>query len=186
MTNVSDQNNADQLRNDIKKWRHEIRWHRDQVGDNRCWLDDEKLYKSLPTKEGLQVAPSPDIFKKLCVEFWENRQCPTETTVVKMANDQNHPAAVLSSDDDLVAMTLEQLQVEWQKLFEGVRVHQLVPRHERRWHHDKELYFLLPEKQLAVWRLPNRDCFLESCEHFIESCQKHPSKLHAWEPDELA
>jgi len=25
-----------------------IREHRDQQGDNRCWLDDEKLYSALP------------------------------------------------------------------------------------------------------------------------------------------
>ena len=36
------------LYEEVEKLRGAIRTHRDQRGDNRCWLDDETLYSSLP------------------------------------------------------------------------------------------------------------------------------------------
>lgn len=36
------------LLNEIKLLQDAIRKHRDQRGDDRCWLDDEELYKVLP------------------------------------------------------------------------------------------------------------------------------------------
>ena len=38
---------------EIEHLRNAIRKHRDQRGDDRCWLDDEELYKVLP--EGYTV-----------------------------------------------------------------------------------------------------------------------------------
>lgn len=36
------------LRDECKRLRNAIRLHRDQVGDDRCILDDNKLYEILP------------------------------------------------------------------------------------------------------------------------------------------
>ena len=52
-----------------------IRKHRDQRGDDRCWLDDEELYKVLP--EGYNT-PSRDTAVELdnCRKFIECRGNP--------------------------------------------------------------------------------------------------------------
>jgi len=39
------------LNNEIRRLHNAIREHRDQRGDDRCWMDDERLYSILP--EGL-------------------------------------------------------------------------------------------------------------------------------------
>jgi hypothetical protein len=33
---------------EVERLRTAIRKHRDQRGDDRCWMDDEELYKALP------------------------------------------------------------------------------------------------------------------------------------------
>jgi hypothetical protein len=175
------------LRDEIKRLRKEIRWHRDQLGDYRCWLDDDKLYKALPNGDGIHCAPPPEEFRRLCEEFWQNRQRPDEPMVNNLVCDSHaQPLAIATADDaDLNDMSSVALKVELKKIADAIFHHHDVPRSERRWEHDKALYLVLPEKRLAVWQLPERSCFLESCEHFNASCQQHPTKLHAWElPDE--
>lgn len=53
-----------------------IREHRDQGGDNRCWLDDEKLYSVLP--EGFEQTDlalhDPCDMLPNCVRFLLSRQ----------------------------------------------------------------------------------------------------------------
>lgn len=52
-----------------------IRKHRDQRGDDRCWLDDEELYRTLP--EGY-TPPARDCAVELenCEQFIRNRKNP--------------------------------------------------------------------------------------------------------------
>jgi hypothetical protein len=52
-----------------------IRKHRDQRGDDRCWLDDEELYKTLP--EGY-IPPIRDsaVEIELCKKFITCRHNP--------------------------------------------------------------------------------------------------------------
>ncbi len=52
-----------------------IRKHRDQRGDDRCWLDDEELYKTLP--EGYEP-PKRDsaVELELCKKFISCRHNP--------------------------------------------------------------------------------------------------------------
>jgi len=38
----------DRLEDELVKLQNAIRKHRDQRGDDRCWMDDEELYKVLP------------------------------------------------------------------------------------------------------------------------------------------
>jgi len=67
----------EQLRGELRKLRSAVRYHRDQRGDDRCWLDDVKLYKALPEGE-VQFAefklPCRQKFLSSCSKFWESRQ----------------------------------------------------------------------------------------------------------------
>ncbi len=64
------------LATEIEKLRAAIRKHRDQRGDDRCWLDDEELYKALP--EGY-TPPARDscVELKLCQKYIESRHNPS-------------------------------------------------------------------------------------------------------------
>lgn len=57
-----------------------IRSHRDARGDDRCWLDDEELYKTLP--EGY-TPPKRDTCVELenCIRFVKTRQHPVTVYV---------------------------------------------------------------------------------------------------------
>lgn len=63
-----------ELENAIKK-------HASQERDDRCWADDEELYKVVGIEADTQLPPK-DIFlascKKACEHFWEDRQKPGE------------------------------------------------------------------------------------------------------------
>jgi hypothetical protein len=69
------QSEAQDLRRSLEGLRKAIRAHRDARGDDRCWLDDEELYKLLP--EGY-TPPVRDTSVELerCKQFIENRQNP--------------------------------------------------------------------------------------------------------------
>jgi hypothetical protein len=60
---------------EIEKLRAAIRKHRDQRGDDRCWMDDEELYRVLP--EGF-TPPARDTAVELanCERFIACRQNP--------------------------------------------------------------------------------------------------------------
>jgi hypothetical protein len=57
------------------KYEEAIRKHRDQKGDDRCWMDDEELYKILP--EGY-TPPERDscVELELCKKFIATRHNP--------------------------------------------------------------------------------------------------------------
>lgn len=57
-----------------------VREHRDARGDDRCWMDDEALYKLLP--EGF-IPPARDTAVELtrCQQFIASRQNPATTYV---------------------------------------------------------------------------------------------------------
>jgi hypothetical protein len=57
---------------EVGRLREAIRKHRDYRGDDRCWMDDEELYKVLP--EGY-TPPERDTLVELdnCRRFIENR-----------------------------------------------------------------------------------------------------------------
>jgi hypothetical protein len=49
---------------EVERLRQAIRNHRDQRGDDRCWLDDEELYKALP--EGYTPPPRSETVELDC------------------------------------------------------------------------------------------------------------------------
>lgn len=64
-----------QLQSEIMRLRSGIRYHRDQRGDDRCWLDDVKLYKLLPDSDQAEFKlPCREKFLSSCERFWESRQ----------------------------------------------------------------------------------------------------------------
>lgn len=67
------------LRDDNARLRVAIRNHRDQRGDDRCFLDDEELYRALGESGVVDLSlPSKCEFLKSCERFWEQRQSPQE------------------------------------------------------------------------------------------------------------
>ncbi len=70
--------NRVQLKEEVRKLRGAIRLHRDQKGDDRCWLDDESLYKILP--EGY-TPPERDSTVELakCQQYIASRHNPAIT-----------------------------------------------------------------------------------------------------------
>lgn len=52
-----------------------IRTHRDQRGDDRCWLDDVELYAVLhEDKQPFFALPAKQEFLGNCARYWECRQ----------------------------------------------------------------------------------------------------------------
>jgi hypothetical protein len=165
--------NPRRCRQQILKTRMDIRWHRDQRGHDRCWLDDVKVYSNLPEyknpyERGL---PSRTEFLGMCERFFEGRQGPTvnASPIGTLDRDQ---------DADLDQMATERLRNELLKLRDGIR------RHRDRgtskdWEDDQRLYNLLPDNVGSVTTLPPRAEFLDGCEHFY-STRGDPPKLHEW------
>lgn len=67
-----------ELKIEVEKLRDGIRYHRDQKGDDRCWVDDLRLYEILPEgAEGLDTTlPPEDVFLDNCKRFCRSRQVP--------------------------------------------------------------------------------------------------------------
>ncbi|HEU4402033.1 MAG TPA: hypothetical protein VFT43_07995 [Candidatus Polarisedimenticolia bacterium] len=65
----------EQLAGEVLRLRQGIRQHRDERGDDRCWLDDQRLYSLLPDKKAaITTLPPKDVFLKSCERFWKTRQ----------------------------------------------------------------------------------------------------------------
>ncbi len=61
--------------NELEKTRNAIRKHRDEKGHDRCWLDDQELYKILPeTTEADFTLPCKTEFLTECEKYWNNRK----------------------------------------------------------------------------------------------------------------
>jgi len=68
----------EQLKEEVLKLRGAIRYHRDQKGDDRCWVDDLRLYELMPEgAEGYDpTLPPEDVFLENCKRFCRSRQTP--------------------------------------------------------------------------------------------------------------
>lgn len=65
----------EEVKEELLKLRNGIRYHRDQKGDDRCWLDDVELYKLLPEQRDADFTlPPKDEFARDCARFWQSRQ----------------------------------------------------------------------------------------------------------------
>jgi len=74
-------------------------------------------------------------------------------------------------DEDLEAMSREQLVAELRRLRAGVREHRDSTGHELCWHHPK-LWGLLPEKVTPEVAVPPWPKFLRGCLRYRESLER--------------
>jgi len=59
---------------EIERLKNAIRRHRDERGDDRCYLDDARLYEVLGEGQPDTTLPPRDVFLSNCARFWECRQ----------------------------------------------------------------------------------------------------------------
>jgi hypothetical protein len=71
-------------------------------------------------------------------------------------------------DDDLQALTTEQLQQEVKRLRAGIRKHRDCSGHDLCWYHP-ELWNLLPEKLEPKPEIPATEEFLQCCKLYRQS-----------------
>lgn len=74
-------------------------------------------------------------------------------------------------DDDLDALTREQLVEEVKRLRAGIRAHRDASGHGLCWHHP-ELWGLLPEKSDPLPKVPEWPQFLRGCIRYRESLDR--------------
>jgi hypothetical protein len=167
---------ASKLRDEVLKLRDAIRLHRDQRGDDRCWLDDVLLYKALPeTVHSLTQLQPRDEFMLACEKFWCTRQCPAEPAYAGQQTERRAYA-----DDDLAGKGLGALLGEAMHLRTGIRSHR-DKGDARSWRDDATLYRLLPEKDPGITALPPKPVLLGNCQRYWQTRQsQHPQKLHEW------
>ena len=169
------------LKNEIKSLRRAIRTHRDQVGDFRCWVDDEVLYHSvLPELKGTRPeVPPAATFTAYCERYFEHRQDPDNLGSKEIPLDSKGAPLRLTYpttlDADVDRMGVEDLRRELDRLLSAVRLHRTPGQLARTYCHDQSMYLELPEKVLATTRLPSRELFLgRGCPHYNQHCQDHP------------
>jgi len=69
------------LKSEVERFKNAIRKHRDQKGDDRCWLDDLDLYSMLDDGEPVDFSlPPKEEFLKSCERFYCQRQNPAAQT----------------------------------------------------------------------------------------------------------
>ena len=84
-----------------------------------------------------------------------------------------YDSAVL--DADIESFTLHDLENEVDRILGAIRVHRLIGYDQRTYEDDRTLYLHLPEKTLAITRLPSRELFLgRGCPDYNNHCQKNP------------
>lgn len=172
----------------IKTLRDSIRYHRDQKGDDRCWVDDYRLWALLPDTPPKPTAlpPFPEMMKR-CGAFYRYRRADTPDTIP--ADAVQNP---IEWDKDIESMTQVELEGELLRLQAAVRVHRDIQDRERTLEDDRELYRALPEMLTADFRLPPEPDFLgearapkAGCPSFWRShqdCATETHDIHRWGP----
>jgi hypothetical protein len=170
------------MKDQIINTRNVIREHRDQIGDYRCWVDDEVLYfKTLPElKNQESVLPCRAEFTERCRLYFENRQDPNELNVVDIPLDSRVGFLNLTYDNqildaDLQADSEDRLVHGLETILNAIRAHRELGYERRTFQSDRDLYLILPEKTLAITKLPPRELFLgRGCPDYNDHCQKKP------------
>ncbi len=173
------------LYSQIIELRNVIRYHRDQKGDDRCWVDDYKVWNMLPETRQVVHLPTFDEGMRKCRAFHKYRNA--------IAPDPIPEDVILDSvkwDDDLMKMASTTLMNEYNKLEKAILKHHHIPYRDRRTDDDRELYSVLPEKIPADFRLPCEEDFLGTirtdagCPQFWKSHANCPGEhnLHQWGP----
>lgn len=174
------------IRTSIIALRNAIRDHRDAKGDDRCWLDDYKLWTVLHDSPSIPNLTLAEAMAR-CTEFYLNRRAEQA--------DPAPPTAISDTrlwDDDLDE-DYQNLPQIWRELMRAILAHRDLPDGAvRTLEHDRALYLVLPEKIPADFRLPAEEEFLgrspnpqASCPNFWDShtgCNANTCNLHDWGP----
>lgn len=172
----------------IIECRHAIREHRDAKGDDRCWLDDYKIWALIPGSFEAPAEPPPfEQAMDMCTAFYHLRRAKSADPMPEGAVTDRQ-----QWDKDLEAMSDEQLAEEL------VRIHTVIRRHRDAAgdpitiNEDRDLYSILPEKIPADFQLGTVEEFLgeakaphAGCPSFWRSHANCPAKkhnLHQWGP----
>ena len=173
---------------EIQRLRAALRYHRGQLGDYRCWVDDVRVYQAANlTSYRLPQIPNTERFEAYCQAFWENRQRPAEKGKGDLSLNSERGILPLapSSDDDLQTKALGDLQSELIRLREGIERHELRGFLGRTAEDDEQLYALLPERTPWNSALPPREVFLPHCREFCSHCQKRPEHFFEWSQEKM-
>ncbi|MDO8520672.1 MAG: hypothetical protein Q7S52_01000 [bacterium] len=147
-------NNADCVTAILER-RESIRSHRDERGDDRCFLDDYLVWKWLEGTPADPVIMTKEEGMKQCMLFYEHRRAETSDPV--SADAITDPA---HWDDDLGNMSLDDLHDELLRIQKALGVHRDIVGRPRTVADDRTLYGVLPEKIPADFRLPAKEEFL--------------------------
>jgi hypothetical protein len=169
--------------------RNAIRDHRDAKGDDRCWLDDYKLWAVLHDSLPIPCLTLESAMAR-CREFYNNRRADQADPIPDFAISDSR-----FWDDDLTPERQDIPQI-WRSLMRAIRDHRDLPAGTvRTCEHDRALYLILPEKMPADFRLPPKEEFLEysnnpkaGCPNFWDShaeCPAATCNLHDWGPCSL-
>lgn len=77
-----------ELQQEVMKLRNSIRYHRDQKGHDRCWIDDYKLYALLEDIDQTSInyqMPDKKCFLDNCEKYYNERirQTDIETPIIE-------------------------------------------------------------------------------------------------------
>lgn len=172
----------------IRVCRQAIRRHRDAKGDDRCWLDDYRVWACIPDSPEMPSAPPPiEQAMEKCRAFYKLRSAkspdfPGEDAIL----DRHH------WDDDLQYMDEDEKQEELVRLQTAILRHRDAAGNPGTIHDDRDLYSVLPEKIPGDFRLPPEDDFLgeakaphAGCPSFWRShagCEAKRHNLLEWGP----
>jgi len=142
----------------------ERRWtirscHRDQKGDDRCWVDDYFIYEFLDDSPCMPTTMPPlEVVMRECELFYEHRRAespdPIPDDAILDQAEWDHDLDEKNWEyhlDTLVALQRSAVR------FRDVR---LVEKRPVTLDDDRALYSILPEKIPADFRLPPREEFL--------------------------
>lgn len=172
------------MRERIGELRNIVRYHRDQKGDDRCWLDDFLLWKTVSGKDITELPTYEEGMRKCRAYFGLRSMKSLDQTPVNAVIDPE------KWDEDLTTMNEEQLRTECTRIERAIRKHYDIVGRERTVDDDRELYSVLPEKIPADFRLPCEEDFLGTtkinagCPQFWKSHSSCSGKhnLHQWGP----
>ncbi len=173
------------MRERIIQIRRLIRTHRDQIGDDRCWVDDGLVWSALPDSPPEMTTIPSDAMER-CEAFFRLRRADEADVVPYRA--MRDPERW---DEDVNELDGELLREEVSRIESAIRAHRDVGR-PLTVDDDRALYAVLPERIPADFRLPPKDAFLgearaprAGCPSFWRSHANCPTTchhLHAWGP----
>lgn len=162
---------------EILKARNAIRKHRDAVGDDRCWLDDDLVYQCLPGYKPITTLCPRVEFLKKCRIFKE-RRCGWRSYAPGLLRVPLLESGM--SDEDIDRWTVKTLRAHVLWLWLAIQNHHDCGDNKTSFD-DILLYLVLPDGIEPNLSLPPE--LLDNCGRFYNTrpCPLvDPKKLHEW------